>query len=146
MPGQDVTVTASGFGARELVEVTVHSTPRLLGAATASSGGIVAYPFTVPADLPAGGHTLVLRGGARTALFAFHLAKAGSATATQSTPTATSGAPAASHSPLPFTGSNTVRLLVIALLLLWAGTMLVLYVGPPTTRDGRHTPTGRHRH
>ena len=61
-PGQTVTVQASGFTAGEAVTATVHSVPETLTPATASSTGTVAYSFTVPTDLAAGAHTLVLAG------------------------------------------------------------------------------------
>ncbi len=142
MHGQGVTVTASGFGPGEQAEVTVHSTPRLLGTAAASTSGVVSYRFVVPTDLPSGSHTLVLRGSTRTSLFAFRLA--GSEQVVQASPAPPPAAAKASGSTLPFTGSNTTRLLLIALLLAWAGTMLMLYVGPPRAGAGRHTRNGRH--
>ncbi len=136
--GQAVTVTASGFVADERVTVSVHSVTRQLGTATAGSGGILRYPFKVPSNLAAGGHTLTLAGSAHTSLFAFRI---GAATTPVTVTGSGTGASTSGH--LPMTGSNTVRLLLLALALVWAGAMMVLYLGPASSGTGRHAVAGR---
>lgn len=62
-PGSKVTATfpAGAFGDGDSFAATVHSTPESVGTGTASStDGSISFSFTVPADLPAGAHTLEL--------------------------------------------------------------------------------------
>lgn len=58
------TSTASGIGFRPggTVEVWVHSTPTLLGTATVGGDGTFSAEFTFPSDIPAGAHTVEVRG------------------------------------------------------------------------------------
>lgn len=60
--GGKVTVTASGFAAGEQVEIWLHSDPVLLAVVTAGPTGAVTATVTIPSTVPAGQHTLVLRG------------------------------------------------------------------------------------
>ena len=61
-PGGVLEVTASGFDADERVVATMHSDPVELGEANADSSGTVQLSLEVPADAPAGKHTLELVG------------------------------------------------------------------------------------
>jgi hypothetical protein len=58
--GAHALVEASGFEAGVQVRIELHSDPVLLATATASASGVIAAYATVPVDLPAGQHTLVL--------------------------------------------------------------------------------------
>ena len=70
-PGQRVTLTASGFQPGEKVSVILESKPVTLATTTASSTGAVKVTVTLPAELAAGSHTLVLRGALADAVFPF---------------------------------------------------------------------------
>ena len=60
-----VNAPASTFVAGETVTGEIHSEPVVLAeTAVANADGSVSYTFTVPAGLPAGTHTLVLKGAA----------------------------------------------------------------------------------
>ncbi|MDR0285079.1 MAG: InlB B-repeat-containing protein [Propionibacteriaceae bacterium] len=62
-PGEAQTVIGRGFRPGELVTVTLHSQPIVLGTFTADSAGIVTVPsFTLPADFALGDHTVVFQG------------------------------------------------------------------------------------
>ena len=60
--GGQVTVTAAGFAPGETVDATLHSTPRPLGAFTATGDGTVVAVVTIPADLEPGLHRIELVG------------------------------------------------------------------------------------
>ncbi|MET4225833.1 HtaA domain-containing protein [Oerskovia enterophila] len=68
-PGDPVTISGFGFGANESgLRVEVHSTPRVLATGiTANAGGAATSTVTIPKDLPAGEHTLLLIGANHTA-------------------------------------------------------------------------------
>ncbi|MCO4250484.1 hypothetical protein [Pseudarthrobacter raffinosi] len=60
-----VNAPAGTFVAGETVIGEIHSEPVVLAeTAVANADGSVSYTFTIPADLPAGTHTLVLKGAA----------------------------------------------------------------------------------
>jgi hypothetical protein len=61
-PGQQFTVTGTGFKPFSDVDVYAHSTPVKLGTLTADSLGTVSGSFTIPAGLAAGDHTLTMQG------------------------------------------------------------------------------------
>lgn len=61
-PGSTETVIGTGFAPGEQVQATLHSTPIDLGIFTATSHGVVVVTFTVPKDLPAGLHHVILTG------------------------------------------------------------------------------------
>jgi len=108
--GEVVTVQANGFTSGETVSAVVHSTPETLTPATASSTGTITYAFTVPTDLAAGAHSLVLTGATsqHTVTINFSI----SSPAVLGTTTST---PSAGGASLPFTGSNIELLAVIAI-------------------------------
>ncbi len=68
-PGGQVTISGFGFGANESgLRTEVHSTPRVLTTGiTANAGGAATSTVTIPKDLPAGEHTLLLIGANHTA-------------------------------------------------------------------------------
>jgi hypothetical protein len=61
-PGQTIKVEACCFKPHSVVEIAIHSTPRLLAQFEADANGRVSGEVTVPADLPAGDHTVVMSG------------------------------------------------------------------------------------
>jgi hypothetical protein len=72
-PGSTETVIGTGFAPGEQVQATLHSTPIDLGIFNATSQGTVVVTFTVPKDLPAGLHHVILTGltSGHTATVAF---------------------------------------------------------------------------
>ncbi len=144
---QAITVTASGFQANEPVAISVQPGGQRLGTAMASGGGVVRYLFTVPSNLGAGGHTLTLSGSLHTSLFAFRVGASSKPAVTSSGSTGTGTGAGTSSGPLPFTGSNTVRLLLLGLTLIWGGAMLIMFMGPGSSGVPRHAaPNKRGRH
>lgn len=78
-PGGEISVTGTGFTAGE-VSVEIHSTPQPLGTATATADGAFALNATIPADVPAGAHSVVaLVGGTEIARVAVTVAPAAAA-------------------------------------------------------------------
>lgn len=61
-PGDTIAVTASGFKPGSSVVITLESDPVNLGSYVADSAGRIATNIVVPADFPAGAHTLKLTG------------------------------------------------------------------------------------
>jgi hypothetical protein len=61
-PGQQLTLTYTGFQPGEEVTVVLHSTPVTLGVFTADETGSVTADVTIPGDAEAGRHTLTLSG------------------------------------------------------------------------------------
>ncbi|MBG0719208.1 hypothetical protein G3N18_14280 [Microbacterium sp. 2C] len=57
--GGTITVTGSGFTAGQNVLVEVHSDPYALGTATVGADGRFTISGTLPADFPAGEHSVV---------------------------------------------------------------------------------------
>lgn len=68
-PGDEVTISGVGFGAREQgIRTEIRSTPRTLATGvTANAGGAASSTVTVPTDLAPGEHTLLLIGADHTA-------------------------------------------------------------------------------
>jgi len=58
-PGETLTVTVAGFTPNTDVEVYMHSTPVLLGTFRSNAAGVVTATVTIPANAPAGSHTIV---------------------------------------------------------------------------------------
>lgn len=108
--GGSLTVTATGFAADEPVDLTLYSSPRALGTATATVDGVVTSTVTVPADLEPGVHRLELVGRVSDA--------------TVSAPIEVLAAPAAGPI-LPVTGSDPGVELAVAVGLLGLGAGLV---------------------
>jgi LPXTG-motif cell wall-anchored protein len=57
-----LSMTGSGFRANEDLEVTLHSDPIILGYPTAAADGSFAFTVRIPAGVPAGEHTVIVRG------------------------------------------------------------------------------------
>jgi hypothetical protein len=61
-PGQQLTLSYTGFQPGEQVTLVMHSTPVTLGVFTADETGSITADFTIPDDAEAGQHTLTLSG------------------------------------------------------------------------------------
>jgi hypothetical protein len=138
-PGQTVTVQASGFTAGETVSATVHSVPQTLTPATASSTGTVAYAFTVPTNLPAGAHSLVLAGAtsSHTVTVNFSIASP--------TVLGTTTIPSAGSASLPFTGADIGLLAAVAGVCMCVG-FVIRFGAPAPRRAGTHERRGPGMH
>ncbi|MGW9469435.1 HtaA domain-containing protein [Cellulosimicrobium funkei] len=68
-PGDEVTISGAGFGARESgIRTELRSTPRTLATGTtANAGGAASSTVTIPKDVAPGEHTLLLVGADHTA-------------------------------------------------------------------------------
>jgi hypothetical protein len=64
VPGQQVTVSGSGYEPGATVEVTLTSTPVLLTTTTADGGGAISATVTIPLGTDPGAHTLSATGAA----------------------------------------------------------------------------------
>ncbi|WP_083868001.1 OmpL47-type beta-barrel domain-containing protein [Microbacterium sp. B24] len=60
--GGAIALVGSGFAPDELVEVDLHSDPLRLGALRADGSGAVRGTLSIPTTVPAGAHTVTLRG------------------------------------------------------------------------------------
>lgn len=60
--GAAITVTGSGFAPGEALEIWVLSTPVRVATLTADAGGAFSTTVTIPANVPAGTHTIEVRG------------------------------------------------------------------------------------
>ncbi len=80
-PGDEVTISGVGFGAREQgIRTEIRSTPRTLATGvTANAGGAATSTVTVPTDLAPGEHTLLLIGAGHTASAPITIVAAGTA-------------------------------------------------------------------
>jgi hypothetical protein len=58
--GASVTLTGSGFTPGSVYQIVVHSTPTVIGQATAGSDGTITASAVLPVDLEAGAHTVFL--------------------------------------------------------------------------------------
>ena len=58
-PGDEVTVTLTGFAANDEVRLELHSTPAVLGTVTTDANGSATFTFTVPNGTEPGAHTVV---------------------------------------------------------------------------------------
>lgn len=123
-PGGAISVRGSGFAAGG-VTVEIHSTPQLLGTATAAPDGTFTLGVTLPASLTSGAHSIVVfAGGVEIARSAITLAAApgsgGGAGATNDAATLRGG--------LATTGGPGIPTLALgaALLLLLAGAGALL--------------------
>lgn len=114
--------TQAIFDPGETVNAVIHSTPVAVGSFTANSKGAVAGTVTVPADLPAGAHELILTGATSgvTSTTPFTVAAPVAATITTGT--------APPSSSLPFTGAVVLPLVGAAAGLLIAGSVLLLVI------------------
>jgi hypothetical protein len=94
-PGQEMVLVAEGFEPGETVAFYLHSEPVFLGTAVAGADGSARLTVTIPADVPAGAHTVYATGGTsgRWATLAVELAvPAAAPAATPADELATTGA------------------------------------------------------
>lgn len=135
--GDTVHLTGSGFVPGETVSVVLHSTPITLTTVTADQSGNVDVTVTLPANIAAGPHTLVLSGSADAPAFAFTVAAAApSVTPTPTTPTTpgattpagtgTAAGEATGGGSLASTGAFVLQGVALGLLLTIAGAGTVL--------------------
>jgi hypothetical protein len=61
-PGDAVTVDVIGLQPNSTAEITIHSEPRNLGRMTVDASGRLVALVQIPVDMPAGNHTVVVRG------------------------------------------------------------------------------------
>lgn len=106
-PGGTMTMSGDGFAAETSVTITLESTLVTLGSTTTDGSGAFETTVTIPADTPAGSHTLKATGEA-----------AGGGTLVLSQEIVVGG-------PLARTGQNVAAWLVIGLGLVGLGVMLV---------------------
>jgi Big-like domain-containing protein len=132
--GEVVTVQAGGFTAGESVSAVVHSTPETLTPTTASSTGTISYAFTVPSDLPAGAHSLVLTGATSQTTVTIDFSIATPAVLGTTTTSATT--PSAGSASLPFTGSDIELLTAIAIACTGVGLAMRTRKGAPRYAAG----------
>ena len=123
-PGQQMDLVAEGFEPGETVAFYLHSDPVLLGTAVAGADGVARLTATVPADVPAGAHTVIATGGTsgRWASLPVELAVPVDAAA----PAAAAAAPAAPGPDLAVTGAQSGALMAGAWLMLLVGGGLVV--------------------
>lgn len=121
-PGQQMQLVAEGFQPGETVAFYLHSDPVFLGTAVAGADGVARLLADIPADVPAGEHTVIATGGTsgRWATLPVELAVPGA-----STPAATA-APSATSPELAATGAQAGLVMAGAWLMLLAGGALVL--------------------
>ncbi|MBV8161414.1 MAG: hypothetical protein JO265_10870 [Acidimicrobiia bacterium] len=132
-PGEQLKLSASGFGPTESVTITVHSTPATLATVNADGTGAVSATVTLPTDLAAGSHTLTLSGASVTDTYPFTIAASttsgvgstGAGSINSGTPASSAATPATSSAPLAFTGVQIAGLVMGALSLVVLGLPLV---------------------
>ncbi|MBM7773237.1 hypothetical protein JOD54_003441 [Actinokineospora baliensis] len=114
--GGSVSVTGSGFSADEQVNVVLRSDPLFLAPAKADAAGAVSYSAVIPADVPAGAHTLEFTGSKSGAVGSVPL------TVSAAAPVAAPVQPAASESGTGWwpaaVGAAAVLLVVVVVALL----------------------------
>jgi hypothetical protein len=124
--GDTVTCTVTGLGKNEQVDVTLDGGARDLGKISTDANGTATFPFTVPAGLSVGAHSLTFTGEtsriAATIPFTFATTGAGAGAMGNSGPGA-----------LAWTGTQVAGLLGAALVLLTAGAVVTV-----TARQRRH--------
>jgi len=61
-PGDALTVDVAGLLPNSTADITIHSEPRNLGQMTVDASGRLSALVQIPADMPTGNHTVVVRG------------------------------------------------------------------------------------
>jgi hypothetical protein len=127
-PGQQMELVAVGFQPGETVAFYLHSEPVYLGTAVADAFGVARLMATVPADVPAGAHTVIATGGTtgRWAMLAVELALPVSAAVPVAAPLAAAPVAVAAPGALAVTGSQSGVLGLASALLLAVGGVLVV--------------------
>jgi LPXTG-motif cell wall-anchored protein len=128
-PGDPIAVNATGFKPGSNVVITLESDPVNLGSYVADSAGKIATNVVVPADFPAGAHTLKLTG--TDIAGAVLVLSTGVTVASRIQPAPTTAAPttvaAATTGTLPTTGSSfTEPALAGAAVLVLGGSIVLL--------------------
>ena len=126
-------MTGSNFKPGSKATFTLHSEPVVLGTAVVAANGTVSLTAKLPANIPAGVHTLVISGtgtvgGAVEASIKVTVAAAGSTTAATKPATkapATTAAGDKGAGDLANTGAGTTPFLLGGLVLLVAGALAV---------------------
>jgi IPT/TIG domain len=109
-PGQQLTMTGSGFTAGENVDVVVASTPVTVTSALADAGGSVTATFVLPANLAVGSHTVTLQGASAQAVFPFRVIASSLSSANAADPTGTLAHTGAAVAPMAGLGAALVAL------------------------------------
>lgn len=133
-PGDSLLVTGAGFAPGSSVDITIESTPVLLGTVTADPSGAVASTVQIPATIAAGVHTIKLTGqtvGGAVLVQSHQITVAGviSNTPTTAAPQVnpnsfvTAGVPIAAE--LPATGGVPWQTVAFGLVLIGLGLVLV---------------------
>lgn len=119
-PGQQMELVAEGFQPGETVAFYLHSDPVLLGTAVAGADGVARLLADIPADVPAGAHTVIATGGTsgRWATLPVELAVPVAA--------GPAAAPAAASPELAATGAQAGLVMAGAWVMLLVGGGLVL--------------------
>ena len=128
-PGGKGRISFSGLMPGSQADLYVESTPRFIASYTASSAGRVDAQFTLPADLPAGSHHLVLRGtGENGAAYvqSIPITVRGTVAATASGSSVDTASTSVSSSSLPYTGSEIALVGAAGLALVGAGSGAVV--------------------
>jgi len=133
-PGAKFTVHASGFVPGEDVTAELHSTPITLGTFTASQTGTVAVPVTLPANIAAGFHQVIISGQRGSAVFTFKVAS--SAKQATTPPSTTSNTPSTGvTAPVPNTGAVVKPGLFVGIGAILIGFALIGYARPRRRRS-----------
>lgn len=132
-PGAPVTLSGGGFEPGTTVEIWMRSDPVLLETTRAGAEGAIDATVRIPADAPAGEHTLEARGaaaGGGTNILSAQIVVAGEGSPgtgptdpSETAPGATPGA-AVDDGALPFTGMPAALLALLGLALLAAGLLV----------------------
>ncbi|MEO8220823.1 MAG: metallophosphoesterase, partial [Specibacter sp.] len=123
VPGGQLTVTGTGFKPGSKASFTLHSTPVLLGTATADARGVVTLQVTLPVDVAPGEHSIVIDGvgvDGKSRQVSASLTITAAATAAVTTASSTQAA----GDDLASTGANATKLGGMAVLLLIAGAVV----------------------
>ena len=127
-----VTCTATNFQSGSTVTFTIASTPTLLGTAVADASGTATLSTALPRGIDAGSHTVTASGVAADGTFVstntqgIVTPEAAAAANGTSAPATTAGSGTTSGGSLPRTGSDSVGLVKIAVLLVAFGGAVVL--------------------
>lgn len=127
-PGQQMELVATGFAPGETVAFYLHSDPVLLGTAVADAEGVARLLVTLPADAPAGAHTVIATGGESGRWAALPVDLVAAATAPAAVPQAVPAAaaqPTTAPAALAATGASGGIAATAAWVLLLTGAGLV---------------------
>lgn len=136
--GQQTTVTGSGFGALQRLEISIGSPPAFLQATNADGSGNYRATVTIPSGIAAGSYQILVSapGGTVQATTSVEVA----AVATASPPTTSGSAPVSG--PLPVTGSELLALGTLGGLTSALGWLLVRASATPgSSRRNRRRGT-----